>query len=64
VLSSPGAAEIVFQGRVLGTTPLRVKLPAGHPRLILRPTTGGSPVGVDVHVEEGGNSFASVKLGQ
>jgi serine/threonine-protein kinase len=62
VLSSPGAAEIVFQGRVLGTTPLRIKLPAGHQRLILRPTTGGSPVGVDVHVEEGGNSFATIKL--
>jgi len=62
VVAKPGSAYVIWQGRLLGKTPVRVRLPVGNHKLLLRPTAGGSDVDVDVHMEDGWSSVADVKL--
>jgi serine/threonine-protein kinase len=62
VLTKPGSAYVIWQGRLLGRTPVRVRLPVGNHRLLLRPTEGGRDVDFDVHMEDGWSSIADVKL--
>lgn len=62
LLSQGGPADVFFQGRPLGRTPVKVKLPPGDNRLQFKPVSGGQEVSVTVHVEPGSSSFASVKL--
>jgi hypothetical protein len=62
VVTKPGSAYVIWQGRLLGKTPVRVRLPIGNHKLLLRPTAGGSDVTVDVHMEDGWSSVADVKL--
>lgn len=62
ILTKPGPAYIFFQGRQLGRSPTRVRLPVGDHKLQLKPVAGGPDVFVQVHMEDGWSSIAQVKL--
>lgn len=62
VLTKGGSAYVIWQGRLLGRSPVRVRLPVGNHKLVLRPTEGGRDVSFDVHMEDGWSSIAEVKL--
>jgi serine/threonine protein kinase len=62
VVAKPGSAYVIWQGRLLGKTPVRVRLPVGNHKLLLRPTAGGPDVNFEVHMEDGWSSVADVKL--
>jgi serine/threonine protein kinase len=62
ISSTPPGAEIVWQGRVLGRTPFRIRLPAGPQEVRLRRDSSSAGTPLRLQVEEDGDSIASVKL--
>jgi serine/threonine protein kinase len=50
VLSNPGPADVLWQERLLGVTPVRIRLPAGDQTLRLRAKSSGSVTTLDVHI--------------
>jgi eukaryotic-like serine/threonine-protein kinase len=62
LLTKPGMAYVIWQGRQLGRTPVRIRLPVGNHKVTLRPVAGGADVSIDVHMEDGWSSVADVKL--
>jgi len=57
-----GWAEIYSGKKSLGTTPRRLKLPAGRHRLVLRPFGDGKPKPVFVNVDAGKTKQVSIQL--
>lgn len=62
VTTSGGKATVFERGRVLGTTPLRVRLTAGKHVLDLAPIGGGSGMSVTTTVSSGGTALVSARL--
>ena len=57
-----GWAEVFKDGKSLGTTPLRLTLPAGRHKLTLKPSGGGAPKRILVDVEADKTKPVSVRL--
>lgn len=62
VTTSGGKATVFERGRVLGTTPLRVRLAAGTHVLDLAPIGGGTGMSVTTTVTSGGTALVSARL--
>lgn len=62
VTTTGGKATVLERGRVLGTTPLRVRLPTGTHVLELAPLGGGSGTSVTTTVTAGGTALVSARL--
>jgi hypothetical protein len=62
VLTTPVAADVIWQGREMGRTPVRIRLPPGEHSLQLRPVSGGAAALLSVQIAEGEDAFASVKF--
>lgn len=58
--SAPAGAEILLEGRVLGTTPKMIELPVGNRTLQLR--SGALKTTVDLEIKEGKNPARHVPL--
>ncbi len=62
LMTKNGRAEVYLAGRMLGTTPLTLELPAGNSTLQLKPIGGGEMQSVTVAVKAGSGSLLTVPL--
>ena len=65
MISTPGgSADVLFQGRALGNTPVTVTLPVGPQTLELRTPDMGTPQPFGVTVQEGRTVLYSLPIAQ